>query len=131
MRNHVTPCERRLSARASPRAAYRATSSGSPAGRNGIGVRPGADGFRWGGVGSSPTSSSSSPAAAEALYRSLHIVQPELVQGRRLIVIDDVAATGLQLQAVERRLLEHGAASVGAGGGEAGPCLTCIRPQDG
>lgn len=50
--------------------------------------------------------------AAAALYESLAVVRPEVVEGQHIVVIDDVAATGQQLHSVQRRLLEHGAASV-------------------
>lgn len=51
-------------------------------------------------------------AAADALHGALTVARPELVTGRRILVIDDVAATGAQLQAVAAKLMEHGARSV-------------------
>lgn len=53
-------------------------------------------------------------ASAEALYGSLVVARPNLVRNRRLVVVDDVVTTGRQLRAVQRRLLECGAASVEA-----------------
>lgn len=52
--------------------------------------------------------------AADAVERALEVQRPELVRGRRLLVIDDVSSTGLQLQAVGRKLRAHGAAEVRA-----------------
>jgi predicted amidophosphoribosyltransferase len=50
--------------------------------------------------------------AAEAVERALEVRRPELVKGRRLLVVDDVSATGQQLHAVARTLRAHGAADV-------------------
>jgi adenine/guanine phosphoribosyltransferase-like PRPP-binding protein len=51
----------------------------------------------------------------------LVVARPELGAGRRILVVDDVAATGQQLHAIQRMLLEHGAASVAG--------LVLARPQ--
>ena len=51
-------------------------------------------------------------SAANELYGALAVVRPQIIAGRHLLVIDDVATTGQQLQVARRTLLEHGAASV-------------------
>jgi predicted amidophosphoribosyltransferase len=53
-------------------------------------------------------------AAAERLYAALDVARPELVAGRRLLVVDDVATTGAQLDQVAKKLSQHGASAVGA-----------------
>jgi predicted amidophosphoribosyltransferase len=50
--------------------------------------------------------------AADAVQRALEVRRPELIRGRRLLVIDDVSTTGQQLRAVARTLRAHGAAEV-------------------
>jgi predicted amidophosphoribosyltransferase len=49
---------------------------------------------------------------AMALRGALDVRQPSHVAGQRLLVIDDVTATGAQLHAVADVLLRHGAAEV-------------------
>lgn len=51
--------------------------------------------------------------AAERLYTALEVPRPELVVGRRLLVVDDVATTGSQLDQVAGKLGEDGASGVG------------------
>jgi len=50
--------------------------------------------------------------AAAAMERALVVRHPELVEGRQVLVIDDVVTTGAQLQAVARVLRGHGATDV-------------------
>lgn len=52
--------------------------------------------------------------AADAVARALEVRRPELIEGRRVLVIDDVATTGAQLQAVAQVLRTHGAVDVQA-----------------
>ena len=51
---------------------------------------------------------------ADAVARALVVRRPELIEGRRVLVIDDVATTGAQLQAVAQVLRAHGATEVQA-----------------
>jgi predicted amidophosphoribosyltransferase len=53
-------------------------------------------------------------AVARALRSALDVPEPSHLAGRRLVVIDDVTATGAQLHAVADVLLRHGAAEVTA-----------------
>ena len=50
--------------------------------------------------------------AARAHGQALEIRHPERVDGKRIIIYDDICTTGLQLNEVARRLREWGAASV-------------------
>lgn len=52
--------------------------------------------------------------AAEALARSLRVARPEVVTGRRLLVVDDVKTTGSQLAVLAQLLEAHGARQVKA-----------------
>jgi predicted amidophosphoribosyltransferase len=78
-------------------------------------------------TGPTPTSHGKDRAgrqhAAAALYEVLVVARPELVAGRRLLIVDDVATTGAQVDAVAMRLREHGAAHVSA--------LVLARPSRG
>ena len=51
---------------------------------------------------------------ADAVARALFVRRPDLVEGRQVLVVDDVATTGAQLQAVARVLRAHGADEVKA-----------------
>lgn len=51
---------------------------------------------------------------ADAVARALVVRRPELIEGRRVLVIDDVATTGAQLQAVAQVLRADGATEVQA-----------------
>ncbi len=53
-------------------------------------------------------------SAAEGRKALLQLVPPDLVQGRRVMLYDDVCTTGSQLDAVARFLREHGAVDVEA-----------------
>lgn len=69
-------------------------------------------------VGPTPKSAASGFAgkreSAEALVQMLSLSSPSAIDGRRVIIYDDVCTTGLQLNAVAGFLLDHGAASVDA-----------------
>lgn len=66
------------------------------------------------GSGVAGATRSSKEAAAQEVHDALVIRDPALLDGARVLVVDDICTTGLQLDAVARRLKAAGAAQVTA-----------------